>query len=130
MRLASVLVRIRSLLFRERLRHEIDEEIQSHIEFETRKYMLSGVREDEARRRANIALGGKTRFVEECREQRGAPFLENVIRDCGYALRVFRRSPAFALATAFTIAVAVGANTTVFTFCKAMLLAALPVPNP
>lgn len=130
MYLASILVRIWSLLFRERLHGEIDDEIELHIEFETRKYMRSGIPEHEARRRANIALGGKTRVVEECREQRGAPLLESVIRDGRYALRVFRRSPAFALAVVFTVAVAVGANTTVFAFCKTMLLATLPVPNP
>jgi predicted permease len=130
MRLASVLVRIRSSVFRENLHREIEDEIEFHLELETRKYMLSGIPEDEARRRAKIALGGKTQIVEECGEQRGAPFLENVIRDCRYALRVFRRSPAFALAIVFTVAVAIGANTTVFAFCKAMLLAALPVPNP
>jgi hypothetical protein len=130
MRLASVLARIRSSVFREKLSREIDDEIQLHIELEARKYMRSGMPEHEARRCANIALGGKTHIAEECGEQRGVPFLENVVRDCRYALRVFRRSPAYALAIIFTIAVAIGANTTVFAFCKAMLLATLPVPNP
>jgi predicted permease len=130
MRFASVLARIWSSVFRERLNREIDDELQLHLEFETRKYMRSGMPEHEARRRANIALGGKTHIAEECGEQRGVPVLENAIRDCRHSLRVFRRSPAFALAIVFTVAVAIGANTTVFAFCQAMLLATLPVPNP
>ncbi len=125
-----ILVRLRSLLRRESLEREIEDELQSHLELQARKYILSGVPENEARRRASIALGAKTRFVEECREARGAPIVEEFLRDCGYALRMFRRSPAFSLAIIFTFAVAVGANTTVFAFCKAILLATLPVPNP
>ncbi len=125
-----ILTRLRALLFRDDLKREIEDEIQSHLELETRKYLRSGMPEDEARRRANIVLGGTVRVLEECREERGIPFLENVLRDCRYALRIFRRSPAFTLAVVLTVALGVGANTTVFAFCKAMLLATLPVPNP
>ena len=125
-----ILTRLRALLFRDGLQREIEDEIQSHLELETRKYLRSGKPEDEARRRANIVLGGTVRVLEECREERGIPFLENVLRDCRYALRIFRRSPAFTLAVVLTVALGVGANTTVFAFCKAMLLATLPVPNP
>jgi len=125
-----ILNRLRSLLFRERLQQEIEDEIQSHLELEMHKYLRLGMPADEARRRAHIALGGKAQILEEFREQRGIPFLENVLRDCRYALRTFRRSPAFSVAVVFTIALSVGANTTVFAFCKAMLLATLPVPNP
>ncbi len=125
-----ILNRLRSLLFREKLQQEIEDEIQSHLELEMRKYLRLGMPEDEARRRAHIALGGKAQILEECREQRGIPFLDNVLRDCRYALRAFRRSPAFSVAVVVTIALGVGANTTVFAFCKAMLLATLPVPNP
>jgi hypothetical protein len=112
------------------LQREITEEIQSHLELEARKYMRSGLPEAEAYRRANIALGGKAQFIEECREQRGIPLVENVLRDCRYAFRAFRRSPAFALAVILMVALGVGASTMVFAFCKAMLLATLPVPNP
>ncbi len=86
--------------------------------------------ENEARRYAYIALGGKAQVVEECRDQRGIPFLEHILRDCRLALRAFSRSPASALAIVLTIGLCVGANSTVFAFCKAMLLATLPVPNP
>lgn len=130
MSFTNLLLRLRALLSRERLNREIEDEIQMHLEFETRKHMQSGLAEDRARRRATIALGGRTRTLEDCREQRSIAFAENLLRDCRYAFRNFRRSPAFALAIIFTIAVAVGANTTVFSFCKAMLLATLPVPNP
>ena len=130
MSLPRALIRFRSLLFRESLQREIEDELQSHLDFETRKYMQSGIPEEQARRRANLALGGTAHVVEECREQRGIPRLESILWDCRYALRIFRRSPAFALAVIFTMCLGVGANTTVFAFCKAMLLATLPVPNP
>jgi hypothetical protein len=118
------------MLFRSQRDREIAEELQAHIEFEARKYIASGMQEKEAWRRANIAFGAKAQAVEECREQRGIGVLENFARDSRYAFRVFRRSRAFTLSVVLTIAIAVGANTTVFSFCKAMLLATLPVPNP
>lgn len=129
MRAKHFLTRLRALLFRDSLQREIEDEIQSHLELEARKYLRSGMPEDEARRRANLVLGGTVRVLEECREERGIRFLENLLRDCRYALRIFHRSPAFTLAVVLTVALGVGANTTVFAFCKAMLLATLPVPK-
>ena len=123
-------LRVRALVFGKQMAREIDEELQSHIELETRKYIASGLRAWEARRKANVALGGMVRFSEECRDQRGISLFDHLFRDCRHALRGFRRSPGFALTVVLTMAVAIGANTTVFSFCKAILLATLPVPNP
>jgi predicted permease len=125
-----ILSRIKSLFSHEKLQREIEDEIQSHLEFETRKNQRLGMSATEARRHAYLTLGGAVRTLEECRDQRGIPFLENVVRDCRHALRAFRRAPALAFAVILTIGLGVGANTTVFAFCKAMLLATLAVPNP
>ncbi len=130
MRWSDLYLRLRALLFRNRLESELAEEIQTHLALETQKHMGAGFAPGEARRRAYIALGGVARTSEECREQRGIRLLENVVRDVRYALRTLRRSPGFALTVVFTMAVAIGANTTVFSFCKAILLNTLPVPNP
>lgn len=130
MRWSDLRLRLRSLLFHNRLEQELDEEIGMHIELETRKYLSSGLSPVEARRQAHIALGGTVRASEECRDQRGIALIENLVKDCRYALRSFRRSPGFAITVVLTLAVAVGANTTVFSFCKAVLLSSLPVPNP
>ena len=130
MRWSDLYLRARALLFRRRLERELAEEIQTHLALETHKYMRAGLTPEEARRRAHIALGGVARTSEECREQRGIWLLENLFRDVRYALRTFRRSPGFALTVVFTMTIAIGANTTVFSFCKAILLNTLPVPNP
>jgi putative ABC transport system permease protein len=57
-------------------------------------------------------------------------FLETVTQDVRYALRVFRRKPLFALAAILTLALAIGANTAIFSMVRAVLLRPLPWPNP
>jgi predicted permease len=122
--------RVRAVFLRRRLDRELEDELQMHVEMESRKYVLSGVPPAEAERRARIAFGGRTQTTEACRESRGLTTMENVFRDLTYALRGFRRSPGFAFTVVLTLAIAVGANLTVFNFCQAMLSAVLPVPNP
>lgn len=59
-----------------------------------------------------------------------ADFLEGVWRDLRYALRSMRKSPIFVLFVVSTLAVGIGANTTVFTLINTLILNALPVRNP
>ncbi len=121
---------IRTLLSRDRLDNDLDEEIKAHLELEARKHVLLGLPQHEAIRRANIALGGRSRTIEECRDVHGIWIIENLWKDCTHALRMFLRSPAFASTVVFTIAIVVGVNSIVFGFCRAVLLSTLPVPNP
>ena len=57
-------------------------------------------------------------------------FLETVRQDVRYALRGFRRRPLFALTAILTLALAIGANTAIFSMVRAVLLRPLPWPNP
>ena len=69
--LSDFLFRLRCLFRRNRVETELDEELRSHLEHETEKYVKSGLSLEEARRRARIALGGVDQVKEECREARG-----------------------------------------------------------
>jgi hypothetical protein len=52
------------------------------------------------------------------------------VRDVRYAIRVLRKTPAFTLAAATTLALAIGVNTAVFSFVNAVILTPLPYPDP
>src|SRR5438552_2410043 len=68
--------------------------------------------------------------VEHHRDGRSLPFIETMLQDVRYALRSLRRQPTFALVAIATLAVGIGAGTTVFSFAGAVLLRPLPYARP
>jgi predicted permease len=123
-------LRLRALLFRQRVEDELDEELRFHIAMETRKNLATGMRAADAKRKVNIQFGGLEQVKEECREMRGLRFIENVAQDVRYALLGFRRTPGFALTVVATIALGLGLNTALFTVFNAYVLRPLNVPDP
>ena len=57
-------------------------------------------------------------------------FWEQAIQDLRYALRTMARQPLFTAMATLSLALGIGANTAIFSFMDAILLRALPVPNP
>ena len=111
-------------------RREVDEEIAFHLEREAEENRLRGMTPEEARRRAAIAFGGRERAREECREQRPAWTLESLGRDVKYGVRGLARNPMFTAVAVLTLALAIGANTTIFSLLDQALMQALPVKDP
>jgi putative ABC transport system permease protein len=111
-------------------RSEVDEEIAFHIERETQQNLARGMSPEEARRHAALAFGGRERAREECREQRPSWTLESLWRDLKYGARGLARNPMFAAVSVLTLALAIGANTTIFSLLDQALLQALPVRDP
>lgn len=125
-----VRLKFRSLVRRSRIEQELDEELQFHFESVVERFMQNGMSEAAARRLARLEHGGAQQIKEECRDVRGISFLENVGRDAAYALRGFRRDRTFTAMAVATIALAVGANTGLFTLVYSLLFRPLPVSNP
>jgi predicted permease len=123
------LPRLRFTILRKR-RSDVDEELRFHIERQIEVNLAAGMSSDEARRQANIAFGGRERAREECREARPGWTIELLLRDLRFAVRGLFRNPGLTLVAVLTLALAIGANSTIFSLLSQALLRALPVPDP
>jgi predicted permease len=110
----------------ERLRSEIEE----HLALQTDENIRAGLSPPEARRQAALKFGSIEAMKENYRERTGFPSFERLIQDTRYAVRRLRSAPAFTASTVTTLALGIGATTSIFTLVSAVLLGSLPVSKP
>ena len=127
--LSDLRYRLRALFGRGRMEAELDEELLFHMEREAEKYQAAGLSRDEAYRRARMAFGGHEQIKEEVREARGTSWIENTVQDVRYALRQLKANPVFAIVMIATLALAIGANSAIFSVVNGVLLRRLPYPQ-
>ena len=118
-------------LFRTRkLDIELDEELRAHVDLAIADHRDRGMPIEEARIAALRSFGGVTQIRETYRLQRGLPWLEELARDLRFAFRSLRKSPGFILTAILTLALGIGAVTSVFSVVNAVLLKPFAFRDP
>ena len=107
----------------------MEDEFGHHLEARTADLIRAGCTAEEAARRARVELGPVLMHKEEMRTSLGLRWMDELAGDLRYSARMLRKSPGFTAIAATSLALAIGANTTIFSVAKQLLYERLAVPD-
>jgi predicted permease len=128
--LRPFLIRLANFSTRWSTDQRLQDEIAEHLAFQIEENLSAGMAPGEARRQAMLKLGAAKAIREHHHAEHSIPFIENLLFDLRYAVRMLLRSPGFSFIAIATMALGIGATTAIYSVIDATLLHPLPFPNP
>jgi predicted permease len=129
-RFRSLLVRLRAVVQRSSLDHDLDDELRYHLEKDVERLVAAGMSPRDAATTARRAFGNVTHAKEEARDAYAIRVIDLLTRDLTFAGRLARKHPAFSAVIVLSLALGLGSVITVFSLTYNVLFAPLPLPNP
>lgn len=120
---------LRSSFRRHRLEDEMQAELANHLDLLTEDLVRAGYPPGEAARQARIALGPPAVLKEEMRASLGLRWWDELRADVRYGARVLVKNRGTTMVAAISLALAIGANVTIFSLAKQLLYTQLDVPH-
>jgi predicted permease len=107
---------------RRRVERDLDDELQAMVDLLASEKVSRGVDPERARREALIDIGGVTQVKEQVRQARAGATVETLGQDVRYAVKLLRRNPLFAATAVLSLAIGIGATTSIFTVANGLLM--------
>lgn len=126
----KLLMQVQMLFRRRKAGARLAEELQFHLEQQISENLANGMSPEEARHAAMRAFGNPTLLREQSRATWSWSWLEQLMRDLRVSIRTLSRSPGFVLVSILIIAIGIGANVSLFTIVRSVLLKPLPFQDP
>src|SRR5688572_4654637 len=126
----DIRARLAALFRRGEIYERSDEEMEFHLAMREQRMIESGMSPTDARVLARRQFGNTTLIKEQTLDSWRYMFVDTLIQDFRYAVRVLLQAKGWTLVVLLSLALGIGANTALFSGVNGLFLRAVPVESP